>query len=112
MTNLIKAVGFNTKHLPEPQNSKVKINNGNIVISEESEKLTSSIHLINNQTVVVFDKIKFDNEENNQFFFLFDKKINNIEELKKEDLVSLLNKNDIIEHKSGAFSNALALSQA
>ena len=97
MTNLIKAVGFNTKHLPEPQNSKVKINNGNIVISEESEKLTSSIHLINNQTVVVFDKIKFDNEENNQFFFLFDKKINNIEELKKEDLVSLLNKNDIIE---------------
>lgn len=97
MTNLIKAVGFNTKHLPEPQNSKVKINNGNIVISEESENLTSSIHLINNQTVVVFDKIKFDNEENNQFFFLFDKKVNNIEELKKEDLVFLLNKNDIIE---------------
>lgn len=97
MTNLIKAVGFNTKHLPEPKNSKVKINNGNIVVSEESENLTSSIHLINNQTVVVFDKIKFDNEENNQFFFLFDKKINNIEELTKEDLVSLLNKNDIIE---------------
>tara|TARA_B100000073_G_scaffold347941_1_gene364125 strand:+ start:403 stop:873 length:471 start_codon:yes stop_codon:yes gene_type:complete len=97
MTNLIKAVGFNTKHLPEPLNSKVKINNGNIVISEESENLISSIHLINNQTVVFFDKTKFDNEENNQFFFLFDKKINNIEELKKEDLVSLLNKNDIIE---------------
>ena len=97
MTNLIKAVGFNTKHLPEPKSSKVKINNGNIVISEESENLTSSIYLINNQTVVVFDKIKFDNEENNQFFFLFDKKINNIDELKKEDLVSLLNKNDIIQ---------------
>ncbi len=56
MTNLIKAVGFNTKHLPEPLNSKVKINNGNIVISEESENLISSIHLINNQTVVFLIK--------------------------------------------------------
>lgn len=97
MTNLIKVVGFNPKQLPEPQKSKVLIKAGIFSISEENENLKSSIHLINNQTVVVFDKTKFDNKEKNHFFFLFDKKINNIEKLKQEDLISLLNKNEISE---------------
>lgn len=97
MTNLIKTIGFNPKQLPEPQKSKVLMNEGVFSISEENENLKSSIHLVDNKTVVVFNKTKFDNKEKNHFFFLFDKKINNIENLKKEDLMSLLQKNEISE---------------